>query len=219
MIKTMKKQLTLFMIILGFIAINHATQAQSALTIDASQAYTNFKFLDSEGNRDESYSGNYTGGYNIGYRYNSEGGLLIRAAIGMRKAGASLVYEDANYSWNLQYGEVKIGAGYVHKIGRVNPYLTISPYFAYLLKATQTLNHEDYDILNSNSLQRIDYGVFASPGVQLRLSDAVSAYAEFNYMMGLKNIETGSKGGEVSSEQKAYNMSYSITGGLAFTIN
>lgn len=209
----MKNTLKTIIAVIGFIAINQYCSAQSAFTIDASQQLTNFKFTDSEGTRDKNYLGNYSGYYSLGFRMLKESGFLFRAGAGMRNAGASLIYDEANYSWNLQYIEAKAGAGYAYKMEKLTPYLCVSPYFGYLLKANQTLNHQNYDIINSGSLNRMDYGVFISPGVQLGLSDAVSAYFEFNYMMGLANLETGDNG-QVSS-----NIAYSICAGLAFSIN
>jgi len=186
--------------------------AQSSMAIDASQVLSNFKFTDSEGNQDKSYSGNYSGAYSLGYRYASEGGLLIRTSIGMRKGGATLVFDGANYSWTLQYAELKLGGGYMFGQGRFKPYLSVSGYIGYLLKANQRVNNEDFDIINTQSLQKIDYGIIGSPGVQITLSDEISAYTQFSYLMGLQNIETDDNG------QKASNVAYMLTLGIAFSI-
>ncbi|MBN4051186.1 outer membrane beta-barrel protein [bacterium AH-315-M05] len=189
-----------------------ASIAQSSMTIDASQVFSNFKFTDSEGNQDKSYSGNYSGAYSLGYRYASEGGLLIRTSIGMRKGGATLVFDDANYNWTLQYAEFKLGGGYMYGDGLFKPHLTVAGYFGYLLKANQRVNNEDFDIINLESIQKIDYGVIGSLGTQITISDEISAYTEFSYLMGLQNIETDDNG------QKASNVAYMLTLGLAFSI-
>ena len=203
---------------LVFIWISSSLAAQSSLTVDASQLMTTFKFTDSEGNTDNSYLGKYTGSYSIGYRYLSLDGLIIRASIGMRGAGATMVYDDANYIWDLKYADIKAGVGYAYGVGRLLPYITVSPYVAYLLKASQTLNHEIFDILELESLERLDYGVVGSPGVQMTISDFISAYAEFSYMMGLQNLETDLNVESNTSGQKSSNVAYGITAGISFTI-
>jgi len=197
---------------IGFILIDKASlKAQSNITIDASQMLTNFKFTDDQGAKDKSYTGSYSGAYSIGYRHTGEKGLLLRGGVGMRKAGANLVYDAMNYSWNLQYLDVKLGVGWMFGKGRAKPYISASPYYAFLLKATQVLNNQYFNILDSKSLKTSDYGVFITPGVQFKASDAISVYGEFNYMLGLQNLET-------SASEKSYNRAYSLTLGVAFTI-
>lgn len=198
-------------IIISAVLLSQYSFAQSSITIDASQVVSTFKFTDSAGVQDKSYSPIYSGAYSLGYRYESEEGLLIRAGLGMRKAGATMDYDNINYTWNLQYADVKVGVGYIYNKVRLQPYLSASPYYAMLLKANQSLNNENFDIINSKSLQKNDYGVFITPGLQFKASDAISVYTEFNYMMGLRNLET-------SSGQKSYNRAYSFSLGVAFTI-
>ncbi len=196
---------------IGFVFMQTATFAQSSLTIEGSQVLSTFKFTDSLGTQDKSYSGIYSGAYALGYRYASEKGFLLHPRLGMRTGGATMVYDASNYSWNLKYVDLKIGVGYILKKERFSPYILVSPYYAYLLKATQILNNANYDIKNSSSLKQTDYGVFITPGIQFKASDSFSAFAEFNYMMGLQNLETD-KG------QEGYNRAYALTLGVAFTI-
>ena len=197
---------------LGFLLMGTACLvAQSNITIDASQTLTSFKFLDDQGNQDKGYSGVYSGAYSLGYRYTGKKGSLFRGGVGMRKAGASLVYDGMNYSWNLQYLDIKLGAGWMFGKKRTKPYICVSPYYAFLLKATQVLNNQAFDILNTKSLKTSDYGVNFTPGVQFKASDVISIYGEFNYMLGLQNLET-------STTEKSYNRAYALTLGVAFTI-
>ncbi len=185
--------------------------AQSSITIDASQVFSTFKFLDSQGNQDKNYSGIYSGAYSLGYRYTGEKGFMFRGSAGMRKAGSTLVYDAMNYTWNLQYLDVKLGIGWAFGKGRTKPYLSASPYYAFLLKATQVINNENFNVLNSKSISSSDYGVFITPGVQFKASDAITIYGELNYMLGLQNLEK-------DSGEKSYNRAYSATLGVAFTI-
>lgn len=209
-------KINILLLLFGFISITSA-KAQSSLTLDATQLYTSFQFHDSQGNKDNSYSGNFGGAYSIGYRYTLENGLLLRANVGMRKAGATLVYDEANYMWDLQYADARLGVGYMLNSTRFKPYVTVSGYYAYLLKANQTLNQVNYDIKEANVLSNTDYGVVANPGVQVALSEYFSVYAEASYLMGLQNIE--SKEAEaIGSGQKGYNRTYGLSLGLVFSI-
>ena len=202
--------------VLGFMSTT-AVFAQSSLTLDASQLYSSFEFKDSQGEVDKGYLPIYSGAYSIGYRFASEGGFLVRVNAGMRNAGATMIYDDATYMWNLQYADAKLGLGYMFNTGRFKPYLTVSGYYAYLLKGIQTQNTVNYDLIKAGELQRMDYGALASPGLQITLSDYIAVYTEFSYLMGLKNVETQKVEG-VNGVQEGYNRAYSATLGLAFTI-
>ena len=58
-----------------------------------------------------------------------------------------MVYDGYNYLWDLQYTDIKLGGGYIYNAGRLKPYLSVSGYFAYLLKANQTINNQNFDTL------------------------------------------------------------------------
>jgi len=191
--------------------VSVSAEAQSSITIDASQNMTNFKFTNSDGERDESYIPNFSGSYSLGYRYSTDFGLFGGVKIGMRNAGASLIYDDANYSWDLQYFDSKLDIGYMYTFDRLSAYLAVSPYFGYMLRATQTLNHQDFDIINSGDLEKVDYGLFISPGVDFRINDLISVYSQFNYMLGLQNIET-------VDSQESKNTLIGLSLGLSFNI-
>lgn len=190
-----------------------AVNAQSGLTIDASQNITSFSFTDSDGVVDKEYNPNYSGAYSLGYRNILSSGVILRGSLGMRNAGASLVVDESNYTWNFQYAEAKIGVGYLYSLDKIGIYLTASPYFGYLLKANQSLNNEDFDIINSENIEKIDYGVYVTPGVNFAMSEFISAYLELNVMRGFSNIETS-----INDTQSSNNTLYGCSLGLAFTI-
>lgn len=193
------------------VAVTSSVSAQSAITFDATQLYSSFKFNDSDNlELNDEYSGVFTGAYTLGYRYTADFGLVVRTGIGMRKAGATLVYDESEYSWKLQYLNAKLGIGYMYKTKRVNPYFVAYGYYSHLLQGSQTLNNEHFNIVESELLKRSDYGLIFAPGVELKFSELLSSYLEFNYLMGLQNIET-------DAGQTTKNYAYGVTLGLAFT--
>ena len=187
------------------------TFGQSSITIDASQNITNFKFTNSEGEKDENYKANYSGGYSLGYRYSLENGMFFPVKLGMRSAGASYIYDDANYSWKMQYAEARLGVGYNYSFEKFAVHLSATGYFGYLLKANQRLNNEDFDIRDSGTINTSDYGVFISPGINYQANELINVYLDLNYMLGLANLET-------DESQESKNTLFGATLGLAFTI-
>jgi len=199
--------------ILGLMSFVISANAQSKITVNSSLMYTNFSFKDSQGAKDTSYTGAFSQAFHVGYRYmNARGGLLIRADLGMRNANATIFYDNSNYIWDLQYLDLKAGAGYLYSFGSIGAYMTLSPYFGYLLKGNQVLNNENFDIKKTQSLSNIDYGFFVSPGAQFNISENISFYTEFSYMMGLQNLETGETG------QITKNYAFALTAGVTFSL-
>jgi opacity protein-like surface antigen len=205
----------ILLLLIGIISITTNLSAQqSSLTFDASQLYTSFNFTDSLGTKlNSEYSGIYTGAYNVGYNFTLDFGLFFHGGIGMRKAGATMVYDDINYMWNLQYTDVKLGVGYIYNENRFKPYFNSSSYFAYLLKANQSLNNENFDILKSKSISNIDFGVLITPGLKVEINKTISVFTEFTYLMGLKNLESS------NNAQKSFNKGFGFSLGLSFNLN
>ncbi|MFO7657005.1 MAG: hypothetical protein R6W78_08050 [Bacteroidales bacterium] len=205
------KKIRIFWILLGSFVLMANVTAQSGITVEASQLFASFKFTDTEGtNLKSDYSGIYTGAYNVSYRFVSEGGFMLSLGAGMRKAGATLVYDDMNYNWNLQYADGKLGIGYMLKNDVVSPYLKVSGYYGYLLRGFQTINNQHFDIKESETINTSDYGLIVTPGIQLSITGEISTFFEFNYLMGLKNIEK-------DESQESKNLAYGLTFGMAFS--
>lgn len=195
------------------LAVQHSN-AQSSIAIKGSQQYSSFKFENSEGvAQNKSYDGIFTGSYGIDYRYIFDFDLIIRSGFSMKNNGASLLYDEMNYSWKLQYANLDLGVGYIYRgWSLVHPYVICSGYYGYLLRGTQILNNEEYNVIASEIFNRMDYGLAFTPGVELKLSDLVSVFAEYNYNMGLANIENDE--GQVTK-----NFSTGLSLGVLFTIS
>lgn len=185
--------------------------AQSSVNLEAGQVFSTFKYIDSQGNKDNTYSYNVLSTYSLGYQLTKENGFFIRANIGMRKAGANLVYNNINYIWTMQYTDLKAGIGYQLSKWRIRPSVAVLPYYAYLLDANQTINADNFDIKNNKSIKGSDFGVIITPGFSVLLSNYISIYAEYNYILGLQNIET-------AKEEQLYNRGFSLNFGVALNI-
>ena len=186
------------------------TTQRSAATFDAGQVFSTFKFVGTQSNT-ENYTYNVTNSYSLGYQHLITNELFYRVNVGLRHAGASLLFDGVNYNWAIQYFDANVGVGYMLNLWKIKPYLSASPYFGYMLKATQSIGSVNYDLKQNKSLKTTDFGLFVSPGVKLIVSNYVSFYAEYKYILGLQSIET-------STTQKTYNRGFSLNLGIAITI-
>lgn len=206
------KQIIYITVFAGLATLTGRAAAQSLFTMGVSPQYASFHFIDSKGEiQSKNYKGIFTGAYQVGFKSVSEGGFIMSSTIGMRNVGSSLVYDGMNYSWRLQYADIRGGLGYAFQVDRIKQYLLVSGYYAYMLRGVQTLNNEDFNITKTGSLNRNDYGLILSPGVEYNISERVTGFVEFNYFMGLKNIE-------MDENQKAFNRVYGFTLGVAIPL-
>lgn len=207
----MKTRICISFVIFTSFLYSELVIAQSSINLEAGQVFSTFKYIDSKGVEDNTYSYNVVSAYCLGYQYAKPNGFFIRANIGMRKAGANLVYNQINYIWTMQYSDLKAGPGYQFTKWRIKPSLALLPYYAYLLDANQTINSDNYDIKNNKSIKGSDFGLIIAPGFNVILSNYISIYAEYNYILGLQNIET-------AVEEKLYNRGFSLNFGVSLNI-
>ncbi len=200
---TIRQLLILFLFQIGL-----QGHSQSFLTIDGSQVFSNFNFTSSAGKKDNNYKSISSGGYSLGYRLCEKSGLIFRFNLGMRKAGSSLNYNNTLINWNLQYCDVRIGAGYEYNKWRVKPYITAAPYFSFLLKGSQNMDGLNYDLKANKGIKNSDFGILIIPGIKAIVSDYLSFYSEITYLYGIQNIES-------DKSEKLYNTGFFITVGMA----
>lgn len=205
------KTIQYILTVLVFAGFSYTASAQMNLTIEASQNITNFRFFDSNGDQMDGYQAEYSGGYALGFSYGLDNGLYFPVKLGMRNGGATYIYDNSNYSWDLKYTEARLGVGYQYSFGKMGAHFSAMGYYGYLLKANQRLNNENYNIRESGDISKTDYGVFFSPGATFSATENISVYLDLNYMLGLANLETDGK-------QVSHNTLYGASLGLAFTI-
>ncbi|MCE9539973.1 MAG: outer membrane beta-barrel protein, partial [Bacteroidetes bacterium] len=192
--------------------------AQSYLKIEGAQVFSIFKFstkIDNPNLTSEdtpTYAHTSVSAFGIGYERVKSNGLLILGGLGMRKAGSSLIYKKIDYLWKMQYIDVKAGIGYQVNKWPIKPYAAVLPYFAYLYNAKQSIGTNSYDIKASGSFKNSDFGMFMALGFKAGISPYISIYSEYNYILGLQNIETG-------NEQYLYNRGFSFKLGIALTLS
>ena len=163
---------------------------QSSISIEYAQNFTSFRYVDQTGTKSDNMQYNFSDGLNIGYRYLIENGVFFSGSFGLRQGGASYVYDDFNYRWDLNYAESRLGLGYMYNLGDVSVHISTQGYAGYLYKAEQRLHQLTRNILTEGSMKEWDFGLFFTPGIAYDINDKVQVKLNANYMLGLYNIET-----------------------------
>lgn len=193
---------------------NQQTIAQSNVYVDVAQVFSKFKFSSATNNEapGSGYSTITNTSFGFGYQYANQNGLLLLGGLNIRKAGSALIVNKVNYSWNLQYIDIKAGVGYQYNKYRIKPYVVVAPSYSYLLNANQNVGLNYFDIKSTQSIKTSDFSVFFTGGLNIDLSRYFSIFVDYNYILGLNNIETG-------EGQFLYNRAFALRGGLLFNIS
>lgn len=187
------------------------SSSQSYVNVEIKQVFSTFKYFDSQGTEDKTYSHKVVNAYGLGFQHTSQNGFFVRATVGLHKAGATLGYHNIKYIWSLQYTNIYAGIGFQFTKWRLKPYIALMPYYAYLLDASQTVNSDNYDIKANKAIKSSDFGGFIDSGFNIILTKYLSVYAEYNYIFGLNNIE-------FAQEEQLYNRGFSLNFGVALNI-
>ncbi|MES2592354.1 MAG: SPOR domain-containing protein [Bacteroidota bacterium] len=210
----MKNSLNNIFILFVVLVCIKTAAAQSFLNLDAAQVFSTFKFSAASNNPSLAkpvYSQISSAAFGLSYEHNYTSGLLVIGGVNVRKAGASLVYKRTNYEWNLQYVDLKFGVGYQLNKWRLKPYVSAVPFFSYLMNAKQSIGLNYFDIKATKAVKNYDYGVFMGVGFKAALSPYILIFTEYNYILGLKNIEP-------ATGQYLYNRGFAVKLGLGFSI-
>lgn len=205
-----------FIILSGFV-FSKPVVAQAYINLEGAQVFSTFKFSSKISDKDKIFTDNQAyahttvSAFSLVYQYEDVNGFFILAGIGMRKAGSALVVSNIDYIWKMQYADVKAGIGYQFNKWRIKPYEAVAPYYASLLNANQSVGQKSYDIKASKSVKNYDLGLFLLLGFKATISKQISIFTEYNYILGLKNIET-------TEDQYLYNRGFSIKLGLSLNI-
>ncbi|MES2286880.1 MAG: outer membrane beta-barrel protein [Bacteroidota bacterium] len=205
-----------FMILLGLF-FTKPVAAQHYVNLEGAQVYSTFKFSSKISDKDQIFTDNpayartVVSAFGLVYEYEHSNGLFVLGGVGMRKAGSSLVFNNIDYIWKMQYVDVKAGIGYQFNKWRIKPYAAVAPYYASLLNANQTVGQKSYDIKAGKFIKKYDLGFFLAIGFKATISKQISIFTEYNYILGLKNIET-------TADQYLYNRGFSIKVGLSLNI-
>src|SRR6478735_2215924 len=97
--------------------------AQNLVTFDASQGSSSFIFTNSSGEKNLDFQGIGRGAYSVGFRHESSKGQFYRVNIGARKAGAKYLNDHMQTTWQLNYFDLKAGAGYEIGKWKLRPYV------------------------------------------------------------------------------------------------
>lgn len=176
-------------LLLSILSFNLLSFGQSSLSIEYGQNFTKFKFINDQNTQFADLTSNFSNSFTLGYSYSLDQGVFFSSKIGVRQAGASYVFENFNYQWDLHYSEFRLGVGYHYGLGPVHVHFSTQGYLGYLFKAEQRLHNNFRDMLAEETVRPIDVGLFFSPGVTYPLNDNIDLGLDINYMLGLTNIE------------------------------
>lgn len=189
-------------------------------SIHFAQNYATFKYFDSEGKPNEHLTSDIKPSYGFNFNKAFPFGLFLRQEFGYKNYGAiSMLDNNERINWSLHYLDLNIGAGYMYFKTKLKPYGGICFYTSYLYKADQIIGSRYYNLLVTNSIKKLDYGINSFLGVQypfllqhVPFTEYVAVFVEYRNVLGLNQLETNNEG----SNQKLFNRANSFHFGVSF---
>ena len=186
------------------------------VSIHFAQTYARFRFIDSEGNKDEDISFDFRSGYGVNYTKFFTPEIFIKPELGYKNLGASSMLNNQKLDWSLHYLDLNCAGGYLLKLGHIQPYGGLALYMAYLYKANQTIGLLYYDLLAEKDMKRFDYGVNVFGGIKYAFTRSNAFFFEIRNSTGLGQLETKGPAGQ---NEKTFNRSVSLHFGVSFKID
>lgn len=205
-----KGKIRILILVLSLLGFQQSiAQPRSSFLVEGYQTFPTFRFV-SNGNADNNgFRNKIDRAFSIGYQYNWQMGFILGADVGIYNAGATKKFDNLNYIWDLQYVRAKVNVGYMVNHLIVKPFIQVSPYYGYLLRASQLSGNASYDLKEGDHMALDDFGLVGTIGGKVRLSHLMQVFAAYNQNVGLMDLEK-------APDQKLYNRGFSLSFGLEF---
>ncbi len=205
----MKKIIVIATLILGSVTI---TAQENKVGISFFQNYSTFRFIDSEGEKDDL---NFTikSGYGLSYRKTFNNPLFIEGIVSYNNNGASSSIDFTRLDWSFHYVNADLNLGWKFVLGRIKPQIGTGIYYGRLFKADQSIGTLNYDLMEMNTVKKNDSGVNIFGGLEYEYSDSGSVLFRIIESIGLTQLEKENSG------QEMFNRTFSVQLGLLFNIN
>ncbi len=204
----MKTHFTLVVFLFCFISVN----AQNKVGISFSQNLSTFRFVDSEGNKDDlDYAMRF--GYGLSFHSVFDNQIFVEGQLLYNVKGANSELNQEKLDWSFHYVNIGVNAGYKFTIDRLYPHVGAGLYYGRLLKADQFIGSVYYDLMALDNTQKNDFGVNVFGGLEYAYSKYGSVFLRINESIGLLQLEENTDEG-----QKMYNRTISVQLGLFFNI-
>ncbi|MFZ2338452.1 MAG: outer membrane beta-barrel protein [Bacteroidales bacterium] len=205
----MKKILVIAAMVLGSVTV---MAQENKLGISFFQNYSSFRFIDSEGERNDL---NFTirSGYGLSYRKTFNSPLFVEGMVSYNNKGAASSIDFTRLDWSFHYINADLNLGWKFVMGRINPQFGAGIYYGRLFKADQYIGTLYYDLMEMNTIKKSDAGVNVFGGLEYEYSGSGSVLFRISESIGLMQLE------EENSSQEMFNRTFSVQLGLLFNIN
>jgi len=205
----MKKILVIAAMVLGSVTV----MAQNSMFgISFFQNYSTFRFIDSQGGRND-LNFIIRSGYGLSYRKTFELPVFVEGIVSYNNNGAASSIDFTNLDWSFHYVNADLNLGYKFDLGRINPQIGAGIYYGRLFKADQNIGTLHYDLMEMNTIKKNDSGVNIFGGLEFEYSDSGSILFRISESLGLMQLE------KEDSNQELSNRTFSVELGLLFNIN
>lgn len=202
--------------ILVFIAATTSTIGQNQLHVKGGPTFSTFLFRNSESDRDESLKHLNTSYFGVSYDMLFGEKHLIRPEIAYKQAGARSDLNNIPLRWELNYLDINVSYSFqLYAWEKVQLYMGLGPAMSILMGGEQQIGDRVYDVVEEESLKRIDFGVNFMAHSKFLISENLYLTLEYRYGLGILQIESNV---DQPDEQTSRNRYHAVLAGLAFNL-
>lgn len=182
--------------------------------INAGRNFSNFRYSDANGNSDTNLT--YKKGlfYSLGYGRQLGQRHLLRPEVYFIEAGADSKIFGEPIAYRLSY--VGFASSWAYEIVDQSRYALSSGIgigYEHLLKGTQTVGSERYDLMKEKALKSNDINVSMIASGRFMITESMFFNLEYRFRYGLTQIENAGQG------ETTHNIGHLVSLGLSFNLS
>lgn len=199
-----------------FIFATQFAIGQHQLHIKGGPTFSTFLFKNSESDRDESLKHINTSYFGVSYDLLFGDKHLVRPEIAYRSSGARSDLNNIPLRWELNYLDINVSYSFqLYAWEKVQLYMGLGPSMGILMGGEQQIGDRVYDVVEEESLKRIDFGFNFMGHSKFLISENLFLTLEYRYGLGVLQVESNVNQPE---EQTSRNRYHAILAGLAFNL-
>ncbi len=194
-------------LLLSLLVISFSLSGQQHLNFNATHQFSSLKFLDSNG-----VKADVTPKFSYGYAFSYEKvfkSIFIRPELGYRNNGAYANPDNIHVEWDFNYIDLNLSVGYRYDFGKFEPQISIGFYEAFLLNGKQKIGFMQFDLLEINAVEQVDFGINAEIGCRVEISEKSALFFGYRHSFGLAQLEISDTSQELYHRFGALNLGFS----------
>jgi hypothetical protein len=201
------------LIITAFLMSILTVQGQDIMSVFVGQTFSDFRYKDSEGNKQRDVFSKIGYSYGVNYKAVVINNVFVVTELSYRQMGAENILNNQLLKWDLHYFNVNLGGEYRHRCdGAITIFGGASLYYSQMFRGIQSIGNNYYDLIEEEALKRSDFGLDVYTGLTRQVGSTCVSF-ELRSTNGLIQLEK-----RPPTDQRLFNVALTFRVGLMFNL-